>query len=252
MPLLADAPPALATYEAMAPVYDRFTGHHDYEAWTTTLEGLAVTAGLSGQRLLDAACGSGKSFAPMLARGYDVTGVELSPAMLERAHARSAGAARLVEGDLRTFDLGEEFDLVWCLCDAINYVTSPEDLVRAVDRLAAHVAPGGVLLFDCNNLLAYRSFFAETVRVDDVVWRGRAGAGFGAGEVALADVTIGGDASCTHVQRHHPRDEVMAALERAGLARVRVNGQHPTGAVDDDADELVHMKTVYIATRERR
>src|SRR3712207_9348177 len=84
MPQLADAPPALATYEAMAPVYDRFTGHHDYEDWTRTLEGLALAAGLRGRRLLDAACGSGKSFAPMLARGYDVTRVEISPRMPER------------------------------------------------------------------------------------------------------------------------------------------------------------------------
>ena len=252
MPHLAAAPPALATYEAMAPVYDRFTGHHDYEDWTATLEGLALAAGLSGRRLLDAACGSGKSFAPMLARGYEVTGVELSPAMLERAAARGGGAARLVEGDLRAFDLGETFDLVWCLCDSVNYLLSPEDLAAAIERLAAHLAPGGVLLFDCNNLRAYRSFFAETVRVDDVVWEGRVGTDFAPGEIAEADVTLAGDAGCTHFQRHHPRAEVLAALAGAGLTGVRAYGQHPSGVVDDDADELAHMKTVYVASAERR
>lgn len=252
MPQLADAPPALATYEAMAPVYDRFTGHHDYDDWTATLEGLALGAGLRGRRLLDAACGSGKSFAPMLARGYEVTGVEISPAMLERAALRAGGAARLVEGDLRAFDLGETFDLVWCLCDSVNYLTSPADLAAAVERLAAHVGPGGVLVFDCNNLRAYRGFFAATVRVDDVLWHGRADAAFSPGDLARADVTIAGGARCTHVQRHHPTAEVLSALARAGLTRVRAYGQHPSGAVDDQPDELAHMKTVYVANAERR
>jgi SAM-dependent methyltransferase len=266
---VSQAAPSLNTYEAMAPVYDRFTAHHDYDGWTTTLEGLARAHGLAGTRLLDAACGTGKSFVPMLRRGYDVVGVDLSPAMLAIAEQKAGGHATLVEADLRELELDERFDLVWCLCDAVNYLTEPGDLRAAVGRLAACLAPGGVLLFDCNNLLAYRTFFAETcwVETDEavMVWRGSVGPDFGEGDLACSELDAfvsAGDELWTrttlrHEQRHLPRAVVADAIGAAGLELCGAYGQHPTGEVDPVADEERHMKTVYVAnasstTTERR
>ena len=49
------------TYEAMAPVYDDFTAHHDYEGWIADLLKALERHGLRGKRLLDVGCGTGKS-----------------------------------------------------------------------------------------------------------------------------------------------------------------------------------------------
>jgi SAM-dependent methyltransferase len=71
--------------------------------------------------VLDVACGTGKSFRPLLRRGYEVTGCDISPPMLEQAPAGAPGV-RLVPADMRALpDLGA-FDLVTCLDDALNYL----------------------------------------------------------------------------------------------------------------------------------
>ena len=85
--------PALAAYEALAPFYDEFTAGYDYDRWLDGLEALALEHGLRGRSLLDVACGTGKSFMPMLARGYEVTACDLSPAMVELAREGARGRA---------------------------------------------------------------------------------------------------------------------------------------------------------------
>src|SRR4249919_4181068 len=86
---------ALDTYQAMAPVYDDFTAHHDYEGWLTDLLKALERRGLTGRRLLDVACGTGKSFLPMLPRGWQVTGCDLSPAMLALAEEKAGDSVEL-------------------------------------------------------------------------------------------------------------------------------------------------------------
>ena len=81
------------TYEAMAPVYDDFTAHHDYEGWLADLLKALEQHGLQGKRLLDVGCGTGKSFMPMLPRGWEVTGCDISAAMLGLAREKTAGGS---------------------------------------------------------------------------------------------------------------------------------------------------------------
>lgn len=93
---------AKATYEAMAPVYDIFTADYDDELWIGGLVSALEGNGLSGERLLDVACGTGKSFLPMLDRGWSVTACDISPAMVERSRAKVGGAVSLSVADMRS------------------------------------------------------------------------------------------------------------------------------------------------------
>lgn len=258
----AAAPPrdhARRTFDAMAASYDAFTAHHDYELWVNTLEPLALAAGLSGRRLLDVACGTGKSFEPFLARGYDVTACDLSPAMLERAVARAGGRARLLEADMRELpDLGT-FDLVCVLDDAVNYLDTAEELVATLRGVARNLHPDGVLVFDTNTLFPYRSFFAEPGIVRDgealLVWDGHANADFEPGEACSAELhafTPEADGRWSHAlsvhrQRHHPEPVVRDALARAGFAWAEVHGMHLDGSAEPGLDEVVNSKAVYVA-----
>ncbi len=65
-------------YAALAPHYDRFTAGYPYENWLAQIESRALACGLVGRRALDIGCGTGKSFAPLLARGYSVSACDLS------------------------------------------------------------------------------------------------------------------------------------------------------------------------------
>jgi SAM-dependent methyltransferase len=250
---------ARAAYDAFAPHYDAFTVHHDYEAWTTTLERMARTHGLSGTRLLDVACGTGKSFLPFLDRGYEVTACDISPGMARRAAAKAGDRARVEVLDMRALPSLGAFDLVCCLDDAVNYVLSAQELEATFTGVARNLAPGGVVVFDANSLAAYRTFFATmTVVADDgrvLVWDGHAPADFA--PAGLAQATL--EALCRrddgtwrrersgHLQRHHPRDTVEGALERAGLQAVAVYGMRLDGSTTEGFDELDNSKAVYVA-----
>src|SRR5437763_6368482 len=154
------ADPARAAYEVLVLFYGLCSESYDYERWLSKLEALAIEHGLSGQRLLDVGCGTGKSFAPMLARGYEIVGCDISPAMVEKARETAAGRAQVLVADMRDLPPLGAFDLVTCLDDALNYVLSEDELCASLAGMAANLRPGGLLLFDLNTVANYRRLFA--------------------------------------------------------------------------------------------
>jgi SAM-dependent methyltransferase len=246
-------------YEAIAPVYDDFTAHHDYELWLGNLLPQLRRHGLSGHRLLDVGCGTGKSFLPMLARGWEVTACDISPSMLELARAKVGEAAQLTVADMRELPEFGEFDLVWALDDAVNYLLSADELGDALRGMRANLAPAGLLMFDVNTLQTYRSFFAEVQRVERggrrLIWRGQASPDAAPGSLSEArfEVEAGADtedlATHVHRQRHFPEAEVLKLLEGAGLECLEVFGHGFDAILRQPVEELVHTKAVYIARR---
>lgn len=247
-------------YEAMAPVYDAFTAHHDYQAWLADFLAVLKRHGLQGRRLLDVGCGTGKSFMPLLSDGWDVTGCDVSPAMVELARKKAGDSAHLAVADMRELPRFGEFDLVWALDDAINYLLGGEELERALVGMRGNLAPTGLLLFDVNTLLTYRTFFAETEILERdgwrLVWTGLATDDVAPGSlcestlesVPLEAAADGAKASTMgHRQRHFPEAEVLAALERAGLECLDVYGHGLDGIMRQPLDESIHTKAIYIA-----
>jgi SAM-dependent methyltransferase len=246
---------ATPAYDALAPFYDDFTAHHDYEQWMAALERLAREHGLRGDRVLDVACGTGKSCAPLVARGYAVTGCDGSEAMLDRARVRLPASVRLVRRDLRALGRLGRFDLVCCIDDGLNYLLRESELVLALRGMAAQLRRGALVLFDLNTLATYRGFFATETTVctptHELRWRGLATATFAPGAVAAARLDIvarGGESAPTvHRQRHHTPAVVERALAAAGLELVARRGQDLSGAIEPELDERRHTKALYIA-----
>jgi SAM-dependent methyltransferase len=250
---------ARVAYDAFAPYYDAFTAHHDYEAWTRALEALARQAGLTGRRLLDLGCGTGKSFLPFLARGYRVTACDISPAMLELARGKANGRARLVEADVRDLPVLGAFDLITFLDDAANYLDSAEELAAAFAGAARNLAPGGVLVFDANTLATFRRLYSSCLVVQSegrvLTLRGRGSDRLSPGGAAVAHLDAlteqpdgwWSETCSVHRHRHHPEETVRAALDRAGLRCVAAHGLHVDGRIDPVADDLAHSKAVYVA-----
>jgi ubiquinone/menaquinone biosynthesis C-methylase UbiE len=134
-------------YRGLARYYDRIYQWKDYRGQAAYLAGLARRFGRSsGRRWLDVACGTGRTL-EHLRRRYEVAGVDLSPGMLREARRRLPGV-RLTRADMRSFDLGERFDVVSCLFSAIGYLRSEADILRAFRTFARHLAPGGVILVE--------------------------------------------------------------------------------------------------------
>jgi SAM-dependent methyltransferase len=239
------------TYDAFASTYDDFNHNYMYERWTGRLLGKAEEAGLRGDRLLDVACGTGLSFITLLERGWQVTGCDISPAMLDLARAKVGDRATLVTADMRELPVLGEFDLVWALNDSLNYLLSAEELEAALTGMRRNLAPGGILLFDVNALTAYRRFFSSEQVVEHngrrMIWEGQ----MSAAEVAPGSINeahfTGEDESHVHRQRHFGEDEVLAALDAAGLRCLQLLGELE-GDLEPGLDEDVHTKAVYVCS----
>jgi SAM-dependent methyltransferase len=252
---------ARSAYEGMAVAYDDFTAHHEDEAWIADLLVALKGHGLQGNRLLDVGCGTGKSFVPMLPRGWEIVGCDISPSMLELAREKAGEAVRLEIADMLALPRFGEFDVVWALDDTLNYLLSSKELRLALTGMRENLAPTGLLLFDLNTLLAYRTFFAETTVVERrgrrLVWRGLAAPDAAPGsicesrlEVASGD-EVGEATILTHRQRHFAHEEVLAALELAGLECLDTYGIYTDGIRKQPLDESIHTKAIYVARRLR-
>jgi SAM-dependent methyltransferase len=106
-----------------------------------------------GGRILDAGCGTGRVAIELAARGHEVVGVDLDPAMLASAR-RKAPDLTWIHGDLATTELGDRFDVVVLAGNVLIFVapgTEPEVVARCADHLADdgllvagfQVQPGG-------------------------------------------------------------------------------------------------------------
>src|SRR3954463_1126468 len=165
---------AARAYAVLAPAYDLLTAEYAYGPWLAAIERLAWSHGLAGRRLLDVGCGTGKSFLPLLERGFAVTACDISPEMVAEARRKAQGRADIRVADMRRLPVLGEFDLVTCLDDAVNHLLGPEELAGAFEGLRANLAPGGLLVFDVNTLAAYRNV-PDAVVEDErrlVRWRG--------------------------------------------------------------------------------
>lgn len=96
-----------------------------------------------GSRVLDAGCGTGRVAIELARRGHAVTGVDNDVSML--AEARKDHGVTWVEADLATLDLDERFDLVVSAGNVMVFL-APGTEQQVVDRLAAHLVPGGLLV----------------------------------------------------------------------------------------------------------
>src|SRR5579864_1980256 len=134
---------AVDAYDSLAFAYDVLTAGYCHDRWLAEIERVAKAYGLRGTRLLDIACGTGKSFLPLAARGYEITACDVSSRMVAIARAKAPEAAITVE-DMRELPTMGCFDLVTCLDDAVNYLLSEEELADFFDGVARNLDDHGV------------------------------------------------------------------------------------------------------------
>jgi ubiquinone/menaquinone biosynthesis C-methylase UbiE len=151
------------TYNRYAAVYDG-SGQIRFALLTAIyLEELLQRHPVSGRRVLDIACGTGTLLAILAERGWEVTGLDVSAAMLVQAAAKLANTPTHVE--LRQGDMRElaglmpagAFDLVTCTYDSLNYLIGSNDLAACLRGVARVLTAGGLFVADMNtrHFLAY-------------------------------------------------------------------------------------------------
>jgi SAM-dependent methyltransferase len=137
--------------------WDRVAGEDPGRGYADRIDRLAARSGNAhgeadlvehlvgpGSRVLDAGCGTGRVAIELARRGHDCVGVDVSASMLAVARERAPEVEWHCQ-DLAALDLGRAFDLVLAAGNVIPLLADgTEPLV--VLKLAAHLAPGGLLV----------------------------------------------------------------------------------------------------------
>ena len=97
-----------------------------------------------GGPALEFAVGTGGVALPLSARGISVSGIELSPHMVEQLRAKpGADAIPVTVGDMTTTRVPGTFTLVYLVANTIMNVTTQEAQAACFRNAAAHLQPGG-------------------------------------------------------------------------------------------------------------
>jgi len=132
-------------YDPLTSLYELqyHTYRDDLHFYTKLAEGVS--------RVLELGSGTGRVTLHLARRGSTVTGLELSKEMLARAQSKAAAEnldLELVQGDMRNFELKRTFPLVIVPFNAFMHLYTPADQSKALERIYAHLEPGGTLALD--------------------------------------------------------------------------------------------------------
>lgn len=245
-------------YTGFAAVYDMFMDNVPYGEWGTYLHGLLEEHGISDGLVLDLGCGTGTMTEFLAACGYDMIGVDNSWEMLQVAMnkrgtppeagedptARSMAERTDLAGpredvlyllqDMREFELYGTVRAVVSICDSINYVTEPEELLQVFRLVNNYLDPRGIFIFDFNTEYKYREVLGERVIAEEreecsFIWDNYY---YGEERVNEYELTLfvrdeklcdaTGQEVCrklkeTHYQRAYTLEEMKSLLARSGM-----------------------------------
>lgn len=199
-----------------------------------------------GTRVLDLGCGPGLHVVPMARHGARVTGVDLSPAMLERARLaceRAGARTRLVRADMREHVEPGAYDLVISMYTTFGYFTDPGDDLKVLRNAFASLAPGGGLVVDVLGKEVLAGWVGRPQAVD-----------VPGGTVYMRDTIIddwsrirsdwtlvreGTARHATILSRLYSAVELRGLFERAGFTEVECFGDFDASPYDNHARRLV-------------
>jgi SAM-dependent methyltransferase len=200
-----------------------------------------------GAAVLDACCGPGRHSLEFAARGYRVTGIDITGAYLEAARESAAGLdnARFVRIDLRAFDEPGAYDLAINLYTSFGYFADPAEDLAALRRLRGALRKGGALVLETvGKETAARDFTPGetferggwTVRTEFSVvghWEGLRNRWMLSRDGETIDRSFD--------LRLYSGTELAAALLAAGFAEAHILGGLDGSAYDQSAESLVAL-----------
>ena len=108
--------------------------------------------------ILELACGTGRITIPLARAGHEITGLDISKKMLDRARsklkqepAEVRRLVKLIEGDMRTFNLDQKFGLCLIPFFSFQHLLSERDQLQTLSRIREHLLPRGRFAFNMFN-----------------------------------------------------------------------------------------------------
>ena len=152
-------------YDLLAPFYDAINRDIDYSLWADFIEEV-IRREYNGrpELLLDLGSGTGKMTLELSRRGYDMTGVDYSPEMLNIARALAEKEKQDILWlcqDMREFELYGTVDVAVCCLDGMNHLTTPKDFKKCLSLVHNYLVPDGLFIFDINGKYKFENIYSD-------------------------------------------------------------------------------------------
>lgn len=257
-------------YSNFAAVYDALMDNIPYDEWHDYLHGLLTEYGISSGIIAELGCGTGSMTERLSASGYDMIGIDNSTDMLDVANAKrehSHSSTLYLCQDMREFELYGTVDAVISVCDSINYITEPDELLSVFKLVNNYLESDGIFIFDFHTRHYYKDVIGESTIAenrDDIsfIWDNYYDADDDINELALSlfvkDMALcdilskqGIDASDIyqkyeelHIQRGYTLSEMRALIERSGMIPIAAYDAFTKNAATEECERI------YIIARE--
>jgi SAM-dependent methyltransferase len=123
---------------------------------------------LEGQPVLELGSGTGRILIPLLENGFDVTGIDTSPDMVNRCYQSSnikGLKPDVIIESILNFELPRKFNLIMLDSAGLGLFVNDNDIHKMFERVTAHLKPGGLFIFEFEQVPA-------EYNKDNKTWKG--------------------------------------------------------------------------------
>ena len=259
-------------YNSFAAIYDSFMDNVPYGFWADRATAILKDYGINDGIVAELGCGTGTFTECMAARGFDMIGIDCSSEMLAEAmnkREKSGYDILYLCQDMREFELYGTVKSFLSVCDSMNYITKPDDLVKVFKLVNNYLDPKGLFIFDMKSEYMYRELlagnaFARNNEFGSYIWQNEY---YPKEKINEYELTMyirddsddicedGDDEECieedyeddtrfirsreVHVQRAYSIEELKSAADEAGLEWISATDANTDGEIDDESERFL-------------
>lgn len=246
-------------YTDFALVYDELMDNIPYDDWTKYLHSLLQRYNINAGIIAELGCGTGNITERLAKLGYDMIGIDCSETMLDIANDKKyeneSNSLYLCQ-DMREFELYGTVNAIISICDSVNYITEPEELLEVFKLANNYLEPKGKLIFDFNTRHYYKDVVANRTIAEDredvsFIWDNYYEEQDNINELSLSIFSLADKEKKyykkhqeLHLQRGYTLSEMKELIKRSGMTLI---GAYKA-FTDEEADEA--CERIYIIAEE--
>lgn len=194
----------------------------------------------SGSKVLDLCCGMGRHSLVLAEAGYEVTGVDLSEALLREARSqKGAEQVTWLRSDMRKLPLAGGFDAVVNLFTSFGYFEEDEEQVKVLCEIHRMLKPGGKFIIDyLNPAHVIRNLVPHSTREDGenlIDESRRIESGYVKKDIILTTKSDSAPRKYHERVKLYPLEKFQEMIEKAGLQLEAVHGSYEEEAYDAES-----------------